>query len=114
MQEPHQIVFWAAWLSAPTAWLGRERRKATEDICWGHTAAEGAVAAHCRQCGERVGPLPGRGEGRGCSPAGHNTPGWPVGRWGSRWAQGEMKGRELSCGLRSRAPVPVRVYDQKV
>lgn len=45
MQGPHQIVFWAAWLSAPTARLSRERREATGDIRWGHTAAEGAVAA---------------------------------------------------------------------
>lgn len=37
VQESHQTVFWAAWLSAPTALQGRERGEAPGDICWGHS-----------------------------------------------------------------------------
>lgn len=98
-QEPHQIVFWAAWLAAPTARLGREKREATGDICWGHTAAQGAVAAGS----EGKGWGRSRGGEREEAAAFQGTAPQSVVRWGSRWAQGEVKGRELSCGLRSRA-----------
>lgn len=39
------------------------------------------------QRGEGVEPLPG-GEKRGCSLPGPSAPRWPMGGWGSRWAQG--------------------------